>query len=172
MSGDDRRAGDPVVDEERLQEIADLGMTAPEVDAELQRIATHAAERLNLPIGIVSIVLDRAQYYAASHGLTGWAAEVRGTPVEWSFCAHAVRRREPFVVEDARVNPLVRENPLVQNEGIRCYAGIPLITSRGHALGTLCVAGTEQHSFGPEDLDSLRALAREAMDHIERRRKP
>lgn len=162
---------DPVLNERRLQEIADLGMTAPEVDAELQRIASQAAERLHLPIGIVSIVLDHAQYYAASHGLSGWAAEVRGTPVEWSFCANAVRSREPFVVEDARVHPLVGHNPLVLQEGLRCYAGIPLISSRGYALGTLCVAGAEPHAFGPEELDALRALADEAMAHIEKRRK-
>lgn len=171
MSENDRSVPDPVVHEERLQEIADLGLTAPEIDAELQRIATQAAESLRLPIGIISIVLDHAQYYAASHGMSGWAADVRGTPVEWSFCAHAVRSREPFVVEDARKHPLVGQNPLVLQEGLRCYAGIPLITSRGHALGTLCVAGTEQHSFGPEDMVKLRDLAREAVAHIETRRR-
>ena len=137
MSEKDPSSPDPVVREERLQEIADLGLTRPEVDAELRDIAARAAESLGLPIGIVSIVLDRAQYFAAGHGLQGWLAEVRGTPVEWSFCVNAVRSREPFVVEDALENPLVSDSPLVRQEGLRCYAGIPLITSRGHVLGTL-----------------------------------
>ena len=171
MSEKDPSSPDPVVREERLQEIADLGLTRPEVDAELRDIAARAAESLGLPIGIVSIVLDRAQYFAAGHGLQGWLAEVRGTPVEWSFCVNAVRSREPFVVEDALENPLVSDSPLVRQEGLRCYAGIPLITSRGHVLGTLCVAGTEQRSFGPEDLDKLRGLARDAVARIETRRR-
>lgn len=168
MSEDeDRDDQDPVVQEERLQEIADLDLTSRKVDAKLQGIARRAAESLDLPIGIVSIVLDQAQYFAAAHGLRGWIASARGTPVEWSFCANAVRSREPFVVENALEHPLVRDNPLVQQEGVRCYAGIPLITSRGHVLGTLC---TEQRSFAPEDLEKLRVLAREVVQHIETRR--
>lgn len=163
-------ARDPVRDEARLKEIADLRLTAADEDPELKELARRAAEALGLPIGIVSIVLDDAQYFAAAHGLQGWAARVRGTPVEWSFCAHAVRSGAPFVVEDARVHPAVKDNPMVEREGIRCYAGIPLRTSRGLVLGTLCVAGTEAHAFGPDELGALRSLADEAMARIETRR--
>jgi GAF domain-containing protein len=170
MSEDDLRDPDPVVQEARLQEIAELHLTDPEMDPELRSIAARAAESLGLPIGVVSIVLDQAQYFAAAHGLRGWLAEVRGTPVEWSFCANAVRSREAFVVENALANPLVSQSPLVTQEGVRCYAGIPLITSRGHVLGTLCVAGIEQHAFPPEDIDKLRALAADAVRRIEARR--
>lgn len=157
-------------DRERLQEIADLDLTSPEVDGILQGIAADAAGRLGLPIGLVSIVLDEAQYFAAAHGLQGWLSETRGTPVEWSFCANAVRSGEPFVVEDAQLHPLVRDNPLVTEDGIRCYAGIPLVTSRGNTVGTLCVIGTEARSFSPEDIEMLRSMARTAVERIESRR--
>lgn len=170
MTERSRPGADPVRDEGRLREIADLGLTAREEDPELVAIARRAAEALRLPIGIVSVVLDDAQYFAAAHGLQGWMARVRGTPVEWSFCANAVRSGQPFVVEDARVHPAVKDNPLVEGQGIRCYAGIPLRTSRGQVLGTLCVAGTEAHAFGPDELDALRSLADQAMARIETRR--
>jgi GAF domain-containing protein len=98
-------------------------------------------------------------------------AESRGTPVEWSFCALAVASGEPFVVEDATTHPLTRDNPLVAHEGIRCYAGIPLVSSRGHALGTLCVIGKESRTFSDADLDALRELAEKAVRRIEERRK-
>ena len=81
-----------------------------------------------------------------------------------------MRSREPFVVEDALAHPLVTQSPLVRQEGVRCYAGIPLVTSRGHVLGTLCVAGIQQRAFGAEDLDKLRALAADAVRRIEMRR--
>jgi GAF domain-containing protein len=170
VSEDDLRDPDPVVQEARLQEIADLHLTDPEMDPELRDIAARAAAAVGLPIGVVSIVLDQAQYFAAAHGLRGWLADVRGTPIEWSFCVNAVRNREPFVVENALTNPLVAQSPLVTQEGVRCYAGIPLITSRGHVLGTLCVAGIEQRPFPPEDVAKLRALAADAVRRIETRR--
>lgn len=164
-------AGDAALaDSGRLQEIVDLDLLTPEVDAILQQTAEEAARRLHLPMSMVTVVLDEAQFFAAHHGLTGWMAESRGTPVEWSFCANAVASREPFVVEDATTHPVVRDNPLVANDGIRCYAGIPLVSSRGHALGTLCVIGTEARTFSGDDLELLRGLADQAVERIEARR--
>ena len=163
---------DVVHDPERLAEIAALGLTAAEVDDVLQQTVDEAAARLHLPTAMVSIVMDEAQWFAAHTGLPAWMAEARGTPVEWSFCANAVRTGEPFVVEDATTHPLVKDNPLVQIDNIRCYAGIPLVTSTGVTLGTLCVIGTEPRSFSDEEMETLRTLARTAMEHIESRRRP
>ncbi|HEU0015404.1 MAG TPA: GAF domain-containing protein [Longimicrobium sp.] len=157
---------------ERLAEIAALDLLSPEVDAILQELVARASERLGLPTALVSIVLDEAQYFLAHHGLGGWQAEARGTPVEWSFCAHAVRSGRPFVVEDATTHPLTRDNPQVTLEDLRCYAGVPLVSARGQVLGTLCVAGTEAHTFSDDDLAALRALAAEAVSRLEARRKP
>ena len=156
--------------ETRLREIVDLDLLSPEVDDILQSTVVEAARRLDLPQAMVSVVLDQAQFFAAHHGLDGWMAESRGTPVEWSFCALAVASGEPFVVEDAATHPQTRDNPLVIHEGIRCYAGIPLISSRGHALGTLCVIGKEARTFSDAELEALHALAARAVRRIEERR--
>ena len=163
-------AHDPVHDPARLREIAALRLTSPETDAILQQTVDEAAARLALPIGLVSIVMDEAQFFAAHTGLEGWMAQARGTPIEWSFCVNAVRGGEPFVVEDATTHPAVKDIPLVHLDGIRCYAGIPLVTSRGHTVGTLCVIGHEARSFSEADLDTLRGLAARAMERIEARR--
>jgi GAF domain-containing protein len=156
--------------EARLREIVELDLLSPGVDDILQAIVVEAARRLGLPQSMVTVVLDQAQFFAAHHGLDGWMAESRGTPVEWSFCALAVASGEPFVVEDATTHPLTRENPLVAYEGIRCYAGIPLVSSRGHPLGTLCVIGKVPHTFSDADLETLRGLAGQAVRRIEARR--
>ena len=108
--------------------------------------------------------------FAAHYGVGGWIAEAQGTPVEWAFCRFAVRDRTDFVVEDAHVHERVKDNPLVTVDGLRCYAGIPLITSRGHALGSFCVAGTEARSFDEAEMKVLRDLAAEAIRRIEDRR--
>lgn len=163
---------DPVLDVARLQEIADLDLFAPEVSDMLSDLAKEASTRLNLPLGMVNLVLDEAQYVAAHHGVGGWIAEAQGTPVEWAFCRFAVRDRTDFVVEDAMTNDRVKDNPLVTEDGLRCYAGIPLITSRGHAIGSFCVAGTEAHTFDETEMQILRTLAAEAVRRIESRRQP
>lgn len=168
MPGD---AMDPIHDNARLEEIAALGLTSAEVDEVLQRTVEEAAARLDMPTALVSVVMDEAQWFAAHTGLPPWMAEARGTPVEWSFCANAVRSGEPFVVEDSTTHPLVKDNPLVHMDNILCYAGIPLVTSTGRTLGTLCVIGTEPRSFSEAELDTLRTLAKQAMDRIEERRK-
>lgn len=163
-------AGDVLRDPARLAEIGALGLTGPEVDAVLQETVDEASRALDLPTSLVSIVMGEAQYFAAHHGLTGWMEEARGTPIEWSFCANAVTSGEPFVVEDATTHPLVKDIPLVELDNVRCYAGIPLVTSTGHTLGTLCVIGHAPRSFTEAEMDLLRGLAKKAMERIEARR--
>lgn len=157
----------PLRQRERLDEIARLGLLDPSTGPLLEDVAARAATQVGLPISLVSVVMDDAQHFASSHGVGGWLAQTQGTPVEWSFCAVAVESGEPFVVEDAEVHPDVRDNPLVPNDGIRCYAGVPLVSQRGFRLGTLCVIGAERRSFTEDDLDALRELADEAVERLE-----
>jgi GAF domain-containing protein len=162
---------DPLYDEARLQEIFDLDLLSPDVDPILKDVAAEAARRLGLPVSMISVVLDEALHVAAFQGPDGlWLDETRGHPVEWSFCATSVRTRDPFVVENAETHPEHRANPLVTQDGVRCYAGVPLISSRGYVLGNLCVVGLETREFSEQDVAVLRDLAVEAIRRIELRR--
>lgn len=162
---------DPIHDAARLQEIADLGLLSDDVDPILSEVAARAAASLALPVSLVSVVLDEALHVAASHGIDGlWLGETRGHPVEWSFCATSVRTRDAFVVENAPQHPEHAANPLVTQDGVRCYAGVPLISTRGFVLGNLCVVGLEERTFTPSEMGILRGLAAEAVARIEARR--
>lgn len=162
---------DPLRDAERLREIAELGLLSPDVDPVLKDIASRAADELAMPVSLVSVVLDEALHVAASHGIEGlWLDETRGHPVEWSFCATSVRTREAFIVGDAATHIEHASNPLVTQDGVRCYAGVPLISSRGYVLGNLCVVGLEERSFTEDDMTALRRLSTEAVKRIEARR--
>jgi GAF domain-containing protein len=158
-------------DTARLREIADLRLNDSDVDEIFSEITGDAAAYFGLPVALVSIVLDQAQYFLGSHGLDGWMATTRGTPAEWSFCQHVVRNRAPFVVDDARDHPLMQDSPLVRMEGIRCYAGVPLVTSTGHVIGSFCVQGPEARSFTEGDLAQLHRYAEQVMTRIEQRRR-
>lgn len=164
-------ANDPLYDADRLAEIVELDLLDTTVDPILQDVAARAAAGLELPVSLVSVVLDEALHVAASHGIDGlWLGDTRGHPVEWSFCATSVRTRDAFVVENAEAHPYHATNPLVLQDGVRCYAGVPLISSRGFVLGNLCVVGLEQRSFTEDELVFLRTLAAEAVQRIEARR--
>ena len=164
---------DPLHDAERLQEIAELGLLSSDVDPILQDVAARAAARLGLPVSLISVVLDEALHVAGSHGIDGlWLGEVGGHPVEWSFCKTSVHTRDAFVVENAPAHPEHATNPLVVQDGVRCYAGVPLISSRGFVLGNLCVVGLEARTFSADEMAALRALATEAVRRIEERRIP
>jgi GAF domain-containing protein len=158
-------------DAARLEEIAELRLNDSDLDAVLSDIAAEAAEHFGLPVALVSIVLDRAQYFRGAHGLDGWMATTRGTPAEWSFCQHVVRNREPFVVDDAETHPLMQDSPLVRMEGVRCYAGVPLVTFRGHVIGSFCVQGPDARSFTEYDLAQLHRYAKRVITLLEQRRR-
>ena len=74
------------------------------------------------------------------------------------------RKNGLLVVEDATLDPRFAQNPLVTGPpGIRFYAGAPLQTRDGHALGTLCVVDDQARDPAEVDIDGLRVLARQAM---------
>ena len=78
---------------------------------------------------------------------------------------------EILVVEDAASDPRFSSNPLVRNDPqIRFYAGAPLLTSSGNALGTLCVIDRVPRELTQGQLDSLEALSRLVMAQMEMRK--
>jgi formate hydrogenlyase transcriptional activator len=131
----------------------------------LTRLATTV---LRVPVALVSLVDGDRQFFKSQCGLTEPLASTRQTPLSTSFCKHAVGSGEPLVVPDARRDPRFEHNPLV-SDGVIAYAGIPLITSDGHALGTFCVVDGVPHEWTEEEIAILRVLATSTVCEIELR---
>ena len=127
-----------------------------------------AAQLCGTPIALISLVDTGRQWFKARVGLD--ACE---TSRENSFCAHALLQPgELFVVPDATADPRFAGNPLVTGEPrVRFYAGVPLVTPEGHALGTLCVIDRVPRELSAGQQSALGRLARLAMDQFELRRK-
>ena len=137
-------------------------------DTALDDIVRMAAETFEVPIALVSIVDGDRQWFKSRVGLT--ATE---TPREWAFCAHAIETPgQVMVVEDALEDPRFADNPLVTGgPKIRFYAGAPLVTGSGHAVGTVCVIDAKPRHVDVEKLESLRFMAQQVMTTLESRRK-
>lgn len=160
---------DPITDIDRLVDISTYDLEAVQMREALHGYAQRAAAALGLPVGLVTIVLDGAQYTAGSYGIDGtWIGDAGGTPVEWSFCRNVVRTGAPYIIEDASTHALEYDNPLVVEDGARSYAGAPLVSPAGNVLGACCVIGFEPHQFSNDDLEQLAMLADEAVTELNR----
>jgi sigma-B regulation protein RsbU (phosphoserine phosphatase) len=135
-------------------------------DGAFDRIAGVAARTFSAPIGIVSIVDTDRIWFKSHHGLP----EVQEIGRDPGLCASAILQNEPWVVTDASVDPRTLANPLVAGDfGLRFYAGVPLTTSEGFNLGTLCVLDTEPRDVTDDELDTLKDLAAVVVRELELR---
>jgi PAS domain S-box-containing protein len=157
----------PANEESRLDALRDLEIldTAPE--PEFDDLALIASQICGTPISLISLVDRDRQWFKSKIGM-----EPRETSRDVAFCAHAILQGGLFVVPDAMVDPRFSTNPLVTTDPkIRFYAGAPLRTSDGHAVGTLCVLDRTPRKLTGEQENALRALARQAEAQLELRRR-
>jgi GAF domain-containing protein len=142
----------------------DILDTVPEeVFDELADLASLICEA---PIALISLVDEDRQWFKARVGTT-----LKETSRDISFCAHAILGTDVLIVPDATKDNRFKHNPLVTAKPkIRFYAGAPLVTPDGHALGSLCVMDKVPRALRPQQKQALQTLARHVMTQLELRR--
>jgi two-component sensor histidine kinase len=134
-------------------------------DGAFDRITALAARRFNVPIAIISVVDTDRIWFKSHHGLP--VEQIDRKP---GLCASAILTKDPHILEDAGTDIRSLANPLVAGDfGLRFYAGVPLRTSDGFNLGTLCVIDKQPRAIEQAQIEDLTDLASIVMDQMELR---
>ena len=156
----------PVNEIDRLAALYGLGILDTEPEKDFDDIVALASAVCGVPMSLVSLIDTDRQWFKARLG-----TDLTETSRDLSFCAHAILGKDLLVVPDARQDARFADNPAVTSAGgVRFYAGAPLVTTDGYALGTLCVVDSEPRRLDVERLQALRALARQVTSQLELRR--
>ena len=156
-------------DPARLRLLRDASRPRAYPESAYDSLTRVAAQALDVPIVLVSLVDDQGQFFRGATGLLGEIAVCRSTPLSHSFCKHVVMTGAVLSIEDARAHPLVCNNPIIDELGVVGYLGFPLTTSDGHTLGSLCAITMAPRVWTPNDEAMLRDLAQMVISDLELR---
>ena len=150
----------------RLEALHALAILDTPPEVAFDELVALAATTCKTPVALISLVDKERQWFKSR---LGWL--VPETPRAISFCAHTIQQKDLFVVRDAAADERFADNPMVIGDsGIRFYAGAPLVTPEGHALGALCVMDRRPRDLTAEQMRDLSILGHQAAALLHARR--
>ena len=157
----------PLNEAERIAALHEYDLLDSLPDKDYDDITRIAADICGMPISLISLIDKDRQWFKSRVGM-----EASETPRDVAFCAHAILQPdELFMVSDTTLDDRFADNPLVTGDlNINFYAGVPLVTEGGNALGTLCVIDSKPNDLSKEQKETLKALARQVVAYFELRK--
>ena len=153
----------PADERERMEALRRYGAFGLIRSAAFDDIARLAAFICGTPIALISLIDSNRQWFLSKTGID--ACE---TSRDASFCAHALVGTDMLIVENALQDARFAHNAMVVGEPfVRFYAGAPLLTQDGYALGTLCVLDRVPRILSPAQIEALVSLSRLAVSQLE-----
>lgn len=157
----------PENEDERLAELLSYDVLDTEAEQLFDDLTSLASQICETPIALISLIDPDRQWFKSRVGL-----DAQETSRDIAFCSHAILQDEIFEVPDAAEDPRFHDNPLVTGSpDIRFYAGAPLITPSGHAIGTLCAIDKKPRQITDEQRASLKTLSKAVVAHLELKEK-
>ncbi len=148
--------------ERRAASVAALrrtGLLDAPPDEQFERVTAMVARLLRVPVALVSLVDADRQFFQSARGLEEPWATRRQTPLTHSFCSYVVASEAPLQVNDAREEVIFRDNPAVAELGVIAYLGMPLRTSGGTTIGSVCAIDSRPRQWTSDDFANLKDLA-------------
>lgn len=159
------RSGHCEFETNRLDVLRGLNILDTPQETQFESIIDLIRRVFEAPICAISLVDEDRQWFKARRGL-----DVCQTSRDVAFCQYTILTQDPLVITDTLRDQRFACNPLVTGKPfIRSYAGVPLSSSKGHNVGSLCVMDTIARHFDVSDTAILRDFAKLVMDLLEQR---
>jgi GAF domain-containing protein len=158
-------------DAERTAEVDELCALEPLGGDACERLLAQIERVIGFPLMFVSIVRGTRVGYRVQRGFDASFGEGRDRRRETSFCTHTVSGDTPLVVNNAAEEPFFRGSTMVLRAKVKAYVGVPLRTSRGIVIGTLCAMDFRPRAVGPEIIRTLELFTEPVLAEVERSRR-
>lgn len=153
-------------DAERLKALYSYRILDTPIEPNFDELTALAAELFAAPIAVINLIDRDRQWFKSEIGLG-----VRETPLETSFCRHALLQQDLMIIPDARADQRFANNPLVTGEPqLRFYAGALLKSRDQQPIGTLCILDYHSREFSEAQKHTLQVLAKQVMAQLEQKR--
>jgi len=149
----------PKNEKKRQREVEKYNLLDTLPEEKFDNITKIMAHICNTPISLITL-LDKERNFLKSH----YGIPSSESPRKLSFCGHAINSEEDImIVKDARLDNRFEDNPLVTEQGVVFYAGVPLVNNKGYKLGTLCVFDTEPKELNEDQINALKTVSKQVI---------
>jgi len=139
-----------------------------ELDKELQEITDLACAISKAPTAVICFLDTDTQYFKVKKDANDIVGEIKTFPRKDSFCSYTIKQDDVFIIADTLADKRFANNESVTDgPHLRFYAGVPLTTSDGEKIGTLCILDTNPGNLDEHQVNMLKIIARQAMKTIE-----
>ena len=163
----DPRIADVVRRPSRLHALAALEANAESSAEALDRITRMACRMLDVPVALVNLIGSDRQLFLGCGPLPEPWSSMREMPITAGWCPFALDVEKAYAFADARTEPELADNPAAERLGVVAYAGVPLRTNDGEAIGTLCALDYERHDWTDDELELMTDLAASALAELQ-----
>ena len=158
----------PENESKRLAELHDYKILDTVPEAAFDEITELAAEILQCPASFIEFMDGDRQWFKSKYGLP---EEYTETPRDIAICSHTICQSDLLLIPDLSEDDRFSNNPIVSSApNVRFYAGMPLITPNGSAIGTICTVDFEKKEISISQQEALRRLSRQVVTQLELRR--
>jgi signal transduction histidine kinase len=149
----------------RIENLSSYHIMDSAPEPEYSDLAKLASQLCQTPLAFINFLDDRRQWTKAAEGM-----QIQELPVEASICQYTVKNKEFLEIEDLQQDYRFINYPAVLGHKIRFYAGQPIISQEGHAIGTVCVVDSEPKKLTDSQRSQLQSLARQVVQLLNYRR--
>lgn len=155
----------PPNENERLEELFSLDILDTPEEDEYNNLVDLAAFVTGCPASFISFIDKERQWFKARNGVTG-----KETSREVAICSHTIVNGDIMIIEDTSVDVRFNQNPFLLEGGIRFYAGVPIYSPSGQAMGTICAIDKTPRTLSEQQRAALNAIAAQASKLLELRK--